>query len=101
MDNREVINIGDWVWANGFGIVEKIHPIYYDIYDAAIYQDEEDKKYWESLYPEEEKLELGNLYVIIFQVKRFCKYDGTLLGVRRPLYVRKVIQVPYRLKNIR
>ena len=77
MDNKEIINIGDWVWADGFGIIEKIHPIYYDIYNAAIYQDEDDKKYWEDLNPEEEKLELGNLYVVIFQVKRFCKYDGT------------------------
>ena len=85
MDNREVINIGDWIWADGFGIVEKIHPIYYDIYDAAIYQDEEYKKYWEDLNPEEEKLELGNLYVVIFQVKRFCKYDGTPIKSKKAL----------------
>ena len=77
MDNREVINIGDWVWADGFGIVEKIHPIYYDIYSAELYEDEEVKKHWEMINPDEEKVELGNLHIVIFQIKRFCKNDGT------------------------
>jgi len=44
MNNDDILNIGDWIYEDGYGIVEKISPLYWDIYNHEIYQDEEDKR---------------------------------------------------------
>ena len=37
MNNDDILNIGDWIYEDGYGIVEKISPLYWDIYNHEIY----------------------------------------------------------------
>ena len=76
MNNDDILNIGDWVYEDGYGIVEKISPLYWDIYNHEIYQNEEDKKIDRILYPDKPAKELGNLRAVELQIKRFCNYKG-------------------------
>ena len=76
MNNDDILIIGDWVYEDGYGIVERIAPIYWDIYDYEIYMDEDDKAFDRMLYPDEPAKELGNLRAVELQIKRFCDYNG-------------------------
>lgn len=77
MNNHEILNVGDWINVEGdYGIVEKIHPVYYDIYDEQVYQPEEAKAFYHKLNPETDEFEIGNIKWIILQVRRFCDYNG-------------------------
>lgn len=72
------INIGDWISCagEGFGIVTKLHPFYWDMFCPEIY-DGENKEDYMDIHDDEDPPTFGGLCTIIVQCRRFCNYDGT------------------------
>ena len=75
--NKDKINIGDWISCDGegFGVVTKMHPFYWDVFCKELYGAE--REYYMDVYDDEDPPALGELCTIIVQCKRFCNYDGT------------------------
>ena len=101
MNNDDILNIGDWVYEDGYGIVEKISPLYWDIYNHEIYQDEEDKEFDRELNPDEPAKELGNLRAIELQIKRFCDYKGVPIRRNRTVVRWKEYSRHIKAKDLR
>lgn len=80
MEIKELVNIGDWISCSieGYGVISKIHPIYWDIFCPEIY-DGDNREYEIYIRPEDDPPVLGGLATVKLQCKRFCKYDGTLI----------------------
>lgn len=85
MNNNDILNIGDWVYEDGYGIIERISPLYWEIYDYQVYWDEDFKAFDRKLYPGEPAKELGNLRAIELQIKRFCDYNGVPIKRNRTI----------------
>lgn len=85
MNNEDIINIGDWVYNDGYGVVVSVHPVFYDIYDYEIYMPEEEKAF-DRKFGIRAGVELGYLKRVLIQIKRFCKYDGTPIRKDRMSY---------------
>ena len=81
MNIKEFINVGDWITCSteGYGIVSKIHPVYWDIFCPEIY-DGDNRDYEIFIRPEDEPPMLGGLATVKLQCKRFCNFDGTLIS---------------------